>query len=180
MSIYYFSTLFIDSHFFITWSESYQCNLFFLSNCVFSYFSFKNNTSFVSRFNTLRRGRSGHNPAAHKLQAANASNDNLNACSAGTNGNGTGVTTDQPPLSREASIKKGSDGKTLFFIFVPFSLEKCLQLYFKGAATLKQVWKNFGAPISFYTNIVLLFPIAVLLDLLDASFYSHFLAFCFG
>ncbi|XP_059086595.1 potassium voltage-gated channel subfamily KQT member 5-like isoform X4 [Tigriopus californicus] len=44
--------------------------------------SFKNNTSFVTRFNTLRRGRSTiHSPASHasrdKLQPTNASADNL-------------------------------------------------------------------------------------------------------
>eukprot|EP00094_Tigriopus_californicus_P004122 TCALIF_03971-PA protein Name:"Similar to KCNQ4 Potassium voltage-gated channel subfamily KQT member 4 (Homo sapiens)" AED:0.17 eAED:0.18 QI:70/0.64/0.4/0.93/0.71/0.8/15/0/735 len=43
---------------------------------------FKNNTSFVTRFNTLRRGRSTiHSPASHasrdKLQPTNASADNL-------------------------------------------------------------------------------------------------------
>ena len=84
-------------------------NLYFL-------YSFKNNTSFVSRFNTLRRGRSSHNPSAHKLQAPNTSNDNLNAGS-GASGNGSGVT-EHPPLSREASLKKGgpgSDGEYKFF-----------------------------------------------------------------
>ena len=81
----------------------------FLNNFNLNFlYSFKNNTSFVSRFNTLRRGRSSHNPSAHKLQAPNTSNDNLNAGS-GASGNGSGVT-EHPPLSREASLKKGGPG----------------------------------------------------------------------
>ena len=74
--------------------------------------SFKNNTSFVSRFNTLRRGRSYHHGGANKLQAGNASNDNLNS------GGGTATNPDQQcALSREASLKKGqSDGKCIFLM----------------------------------------------------------------
>ena len=71
-------------------------------------YSFKNNTSFVSRFNTLRRGRSSmhHN----KFSATtNASSDNLNS----GHPNGNPDDPQQPPphcaLSREASLKKGSD-----------------------------------------------------------------------
>ena len=81
--------------------------------------SFKNNTSFVSRFNTLRRGRSSLHHS--KLPAAtNASSDNLNSghpTAAGisaSSGNNPDETQQQPlhcALSREASLKKGSDGK---------------------------------------------------------------------
>ena len=80
----------------------------------FSICSFKNNTSFVSRFNTLRRGRSYHHGTANKLQAANASNDNLVG---GNTASSTAVATNpdqQCALSREASLKKGqSDGKCI-------------------------------------------------------------------
>ena len=72
-------------------------------------FSFKNNTSFVTRFNTLRRGRASHHSSTgSKLTTAmNNSNDNLsNPGSENPHGPNPGG------LSREASItKKGSDGK---------------------------------------------------------------------
>ena len=100
----------------------------------FLLYSFKNNTSFVSRFNTLRRGRSSHNPSAHKLQAPNTSNDNLNAGS-GASGNGSGVS-EHPPLSREASLKKGgpgSDGEYYYKFFFTLAMNK---KFFQSAVKL--------------------------------------------
>lgn len=75
--------------------------------------------SFVSRFNTLRRGRSTMHHNKFSAPNNSASGDNLNS------GHPTSVSVGNPDdpqqqpqhgaLSREASLKKGSDGKHFQF-----------------------------------------------------------------
>ena len=87
-------------------------------------FSFKNNTSFVTRFNTLRRGRSTmHSPASHassnKLQPVNASTDNLSTngdqaaagASAGQ-GHNHELTRDNSETRLGGGKNKSSDGES--------------------------------------------------------------------
>ena len=110
-------------------------NIIQISKVMF-YSSFKNNTSFVSRFNTLRRGRSTTTNNPVRLQAPTTSNDNINS-GTGASGNGSSAPTDHQPLSREASIKKGSDGKQPY-IAKPSTLpETCKSdKHFKRGKTL--------------------------------------------
>ena len=86
-------------------------------------FSFKNNTSFVSRFNTLRRARSTalhspvgsirvpHHSSSNKLQTANTSADNVSTGGQhGEESSGLGAGLDTK------IAKKGSDGKRCLIV----------------------------------------------------------------
>ena len=85
--------------------------------------SFKNNTSFVSRFNTLRRARSTalhspmgsnhgpHQSSSNKLQTANTSADNVSTGGQhGEESSGLGAGLDTK------IAKKGSDGKRCLIV----------------------------------------------------------------